>query len=64
MVSFKEVWTWNWFESFVVLSTIRLKGEVNFFIRGFLEVFYFPSASAVVMANEKFFKEILEKFQF
>ena len=44
MVSFKEVWSWNEFERFVVFSTIRLKGEVNFFIRQFLEVFYFPSA--------------------
>ena len=44
MVSFKEVWPWNEFERFVVFSTIRLKGEVNFFIRQFLEVFYFPSA--------------------
>ena len=44
MASFKEVWPWNEFERFVVFSTIRLKGEVNFFIRQFLEVFYFPSA--------------------
>ena len=39
MVPFKEVWPWNEFEKFVVLfSTIRLKGEVSFFIRKFLEV--------------------------
>ena len=45
MVSFKEVWPWNELEKFVVLfSNIRLKGEVNFFIIEFLELFYFPSA--------------------
>ena len=38
---------WNNFEWFVVYSTIRLKGEVNFFIREFLEAFYFPSAVIV-----------------
>ena len=32
MVSFKEVWPWNEFERFVVFSTIKLKGELNFFI--------------------------------
>ena len=43
-VSFKEIWSWNEFDGFfAIFSTIRLKGEVNFFIRGFLEVFYFPS---------------------
>ena len=35
--------------SFVVFSTIRLNGEVNFFIRVFLEVFYFPSDFTVVV---------------
>ena len=47
MVFFKEVWPWNKFERFFVLfSTVRLQGEVNFIIfliREFLEVFYFPS---------------------
>ena len=52
MVYFKEVWPWNKFERFVVLSTIRLKAEVNFFIREFLEIFYFPSDFSVVA--EKF----------
>ena len=33
MVYLKEVWLWNEFERFVAVSTIRLKGEVNFFIR-------------------------------
>ena len=43
MVPFKEVWPWNEFEGIAVLfSSIRLKGEVNFFIREFLEVFYSP----------------------
>ena len=42
MAFLKEVWLWNEFESFVVFSTIRLKGEVNFFIEQFFEVFYFP----------------------
>ena len=51
MVTFKEVWSSNEFESFVLLSTIRLKGEVNFFIRGFLEVFYFSSDFIVVAEN-------------
>ena len=35
-MSFKEVWPWNEFESFVVLvvvfSAIRLKGGVNIFV--------------------------------
>ena len=34
---------WNEFEEFFVFSTIRLKAEVNFFVRDFLEFFYFPS---------------------
>ena len=40
-----------WFplrNEFVVFSTIRLKREVDFFIREFLVVFYFPSAFIVV----------------
>ena len=41
IVSYKEVWTWNEFD-------IRLNDEVNFFIRGFREDFYFPSAFIVV----------------
>ena len=48
----KEVWQRNEFEIFVVFSTIRLKGEVNFFIGEFLEVFYFPSDFLVIA--EKF----------
>ena len=48
IVSFKEVWLWIEFERFDVFSTIRLKGEMNFFIRKFWEVFYFPSAIIVV----------------
>ena len=48
MVSFKEVWPWNEFEKFVVFSTIRLRAEVNLFIREFLGVFYFPSDFIVV----------------
>ena len=51
MVSFKEIWPWNKFEKFVVFSTIRLKAKVNFFIREFLEVFYFPSDFIVVVEN-------------
>ena len=51
MVPFKEVWPWNEFERFVVFSTIRLKDEVKFFIREFLEVFYFPSAFTVVIES-------------
>ena len=40
MVSFKDFWARNEFERFFVsLSTVRLKGEVNFFIKEFLEVF-------------------------
>ena len=60
MVSFKEVWLWNEFEKFVVFSTIRLKSEVNFFIREFLVVFYFPSDFTVVA--EKFWKRFLRIF--
>ena len=41
----KEVCAWNEFEKlFVSFSTVLLKCEVKFFIREFLEVFYFPSA--------------------
>ena len=47
MVSFKKVWS----EKFVVFSTIKLKGEVNFFVREFLEDFYFPSAFTVVIES-------------
>ena len=51
MVSLKEVWSSNEFERFVVFSFIRLKGEVSFFIRESLEVFYFPSDFIVVAEN-------------
>ena len=47
MVSFKEAWPWNEFKRFVVFSIFRWKGEVDFFIIEFLEVFYFPSAFIV-----------------
>ena len=43
MVSFKEVWEWNEFETFFVFSTIRLKSEANLFVREILEVFHFHS---------------------
>ena len=33
IVFFEELWPWNEFERFVVFSNIRLKCEVNFFIR-------------------------------
>ena len=52
MVFLKGVWPSNEFERFVVFSTTRLKGIVNFFIREFLKVFYFPSDFIVVV--EKF----------
>ena len=52
MVSFMEVWPWIEFKKFVVFfSTIRLKDEVNFFIRKLLEVFYFPNSFIVVVEN-------------
>ena len=51
MVFLKKVWPWNEFEKFVVFITIRLQGEVNFFIREFLEVFYFPSDFIIVAEN-------------
>ena len=41
----------NGFEIFVVFSTIRLRSKVYFFIREFLEVFYFPSNFIVVAEN-------------
>ena len=50
MVSFKEVWSWNEFERFVVFSTIRLKAAVNR-SKEFFEVFYFPSDFIVVVEN-------------
>ena len=49
MMSLKGVWPWNEFKRFVVFSTIRLKDEVNFFIRDFLGDFYFPSVFIVVI---------------
>ena len=51
MLPFKEVCSWNEFERFIVFSTIRLKAEVNLFIREFLKVFYFPSDFIVVAKN-------------
>ena len=51
MVFLKGVWPSNEFERFVVFSTNRLKGVVNFFIREFLKVFYFPSDFIVVVEN-------------
>ena len=60
MVLTKEVWPWNEFKSFDVFSTIRLKVEVNFFIREFLQVFYFPIDFIVVAEN--FYKGFLRSF--
>ena len=51
MVSFKEVWPWNKFERCVVLNTIRLRAELNFFITEILEVFYFLSDFFFVAEN-------------
>ena len=51
LASFKDVWPWNEFERFVVFSTIRLEAEENFFIREFLEGFYFPCDFIVVVEN-------------
>ena len=49
MVSFKEVWAWNESEKFFVsFSAVRLNDEVNFFIREFSEVFYFPTSAFIV----------------
>ena len=63
MVSLKEVWSWNEFERFVVFNFIRLKGEVSFFIKESLEVFYFPSDFIVVAENfwKGFFKGFSSK---
>ena len=41
----------NLLKKFVEFSLIILKAEVNFFIREFLEVFYFPSDFIVVAEN-------------
>ena len=60
MVSFKKVWPLNEFDRFVLFSTIRLKAELNFFIREFLKVFYSPSALIVVIEN--FEKKFLRSF--
>ena len=51
MVLFKEVQPRNEFHRIVIFSTIRLKGAVNFFIRQFLEIFYFPSAFIAVIES-------------
>ena len=60
MVLTKEVWPWNEFKGFDVFSTIRLKVEVNFFIREFLQVFYFPIDFIVVAEN--FYNGFLRSF--
>ena len=63
MVPFKEVWAWNEFERFFVsFSTVRLRGEVNFFIREFLEIFYFPSAFILIKCLKRDFS--FDKVQF
>ena len=51
-----------YFKDFLYLVLIRLKGEVNFFIREFLEVFYFPSE--FYCCSRIFLKEVFEKIQF
>ena len=51
MVFLKEVFPWNEFEWFIVFSTIKLNGEVNFFFREFLKDFYFPSDFIVLTEN-------------
>ena len=58
MAFFKKFWPWNEVERFVVLGL--LQGEVNFFIREFLEVFYFPIDFIVVAEN--FSKGFLKSF--
>ena len=52
-MSFKEFWSWNEFEGFVIFSNIRVKDEVNFFIRELLEIFYFPSSFIVELESFK-----------
>ena len=52
-VYLNEVWSWNKFERYVVVSTIRLKGEVNFFIREFWKSFTFL---VTLLLYEKIFK--------
>ena len=51
MVSFEVVWSRKEFQRFATVSTIRLKGEVIFFVTEFLEVFYIPSTFIVVMES-------------
>ena len=47
-----QVWQRNKFESFVVVGTIRLKREVNFFIRELWKSFTFlPSDFIIVVEN-------------
>ena len=41
ILSFKEVWSWNEIESFVVFSTIRMKGEVISLLQRFWKSFTF-----------------------
>ena len=48
MAYFKEVWPWNEFERFAIFSTIKLKGEVNFFIREFLLSYFTLSFTFLV----------------
>ena len=51
MVPFKEICPLIEFERFVVFSTIKLKDEVNIFIREFLIVFHFTSAFVIVIES-------------
>ena len=51
MVAFYKIWPWNKLKQLNVLRVIRLKGEVNFFMKRFLEVLYFPSTFAVKTEN-------------
>ena len=70
MASFYEVWVRDerfvvfsrfvLFKKCVVSSTIKLKNEVNLFIREFLEEFYFPSV--FIAGIESVLKSFLRSF--
>ena len=66
MVSFHKVWPWNKLKILDVFSAIRLKGEVDFLIGKFEEVYYFPSALVIVAKSfeKAFLRSFISKYVF
>ena len=53
IVFFKDVCSWNEFESLVVYTTKRLTDEITFFIGEFLKVFYISGTFISVIKKLK-----------